>query len=404
MWVPGDAAEIEEVVGRGDLEETVSFDGKASLPVPKKNGDLAIDVAAMSTEGGSLLYGVEEDEHERLTCLTPIALAGAADRIGQIVSTSIVEVPYIEVSEHPRDEDPSTGYISVLVPQSPRAPHQVIVGGDRRFYGRGAKGNRRLGESEIAGLYRRRNEWEQDRELLLRQTIDRAPFEPDPKLAFVHAFARPLVPDTGLWDRATERTDGSLELRNQLREAAGSSGPAQNFAPSLRDAANWRRRGPDTWLLSSDVERDRDDSGRARRVVDARIDFDGSGELYCGRAGERQHDQITQTAGELVVFEGIIAGNLASFLALIGAFHRLAGYHGHVDVGVAVTGLRGTVTTTRQGGGWTFSDGETFDADEFRRTTRCAAEELIEPEPVVRELLRHLFEATTGRADFDPFA
>jgi hypothetical protein len=404
MWVPANAAEVEEAVGRGELEETASFDGKASLPAAKKNADLAIDVAAMSTEGGSLLYGVAEDEHERLTCLSPIALAGAADRIGQIVSTSILEVPYIEVTEHPRDEDPATGYISVLVPQSARAPHQVIVGDDRRFYGRAAKGNRRLSESEIADLYRRRSEWEQDREALLARAIERAPFSADPNLAFLHAFARPVAPDTGLWDRAVASVGDSLGLRNQLREASASVGPSENFAPTLRGASNWRRRGPDVWLLSSNVEGDRDEPERARTVVDARIDFAGRGELFCGRVGERRRDQVTQSAGELVVFEVIIAGNFAAFLALMGAFYHLAGYHGHVDLGVAVTGLRGTVTTTPQGGGWGFSDGESFDTDEFRRTTRCAAGELINPEPIVTELLRHLFEATSGRAAFDPFA
>ncbi|MDQ2762999.1 MAG: hypothetical protein M3Y22_05775 [Pseudomonadota bacterium] len=46
------------------------------------------------------------------------------------------------------------------------------------FYGRGATGNRRLAEGEIARLYRRREEWEQDREALLTQAIASAPFEP----------------------------------------------------------------------------------------------------------------------------------------------------------------------------------------------------------------------------------
>jgi hypothetical protein len=49
------------------------------------------------------------------------------------------------------------------VPQSSRAPHQVTVGGDLRFYGRAAKGNRILTEGEVARLYRRREEWEQNR-------------------------------------------------------------------------------------------------------------------------------------------------------------------------------------------------------------------------------------------------
>jgi hypothetical protein len=404
MWVPRDAADLEDAVGRGGLEETSSFDAKASLPAPKKNADLAVDVAAMSTEGGSLLIGVGEDGYDRLTVLSPIPLEGAADRIGQIVSTSILEVPYIKVVEHPRADDPATGYISILVPQSSRAPHQVIVREDRRFYGRGAKGNRMLGESEIADLYRRRSGWEQDRDAMLTGVIENAPFPPDPNLAFLHAVARPVVPDTALWDRAMAKAGNSLDLRNQLREAVASTGPAESFSPSLKGAANWRRRGPDVWLLSSNVDRGRDDPKAARTVVDARLEVGGRGELFCGRVGERRLDQMRQSPGELVVFEGIVAGNLAAFLAMMGHFYRLAGYHGHVDVGVAITGLRGTVTTGGGQGGLAFADSDMFEADEFRRTTRRAAAELIEPEPIAADLLRHLFEATTRRSDFDPFA
>jgi hypothetical protein len=60
-------------------KKTSSLDAKAELPTPK-NADLAIDVAAMSTEGGVLGYGVAEDENELPTIPNPIALAGVGDR------------------------------------------------------------------------------------------------------------------------------------------------------------------------------------------------------------------------------------------------------------------------------------------------------------------------------------
>src|SRR5215217_6509158 len=136
MWVPHDAAEVEEAAKRGDLEETPTFDAKVDLPVPKKNASLAIDVAAMSTAGGVLLYGVGEDQRERPTIPTPMPLAGAADRVSQIVANSISEVPLIDPREYPCEGDPSKGYLLVIVPASARAPHQVTVGGDLRYYGR----------------------------------------------------------------------------------------------------------------------------------------------------------------------------------------------------------------------------------------------------------------------------
>jgi hypothetical protein len=121
MWIPHDAAEIEAAAHRGDLEETSTFDAKADLPERKKNASLAVDVAAMSTDGGALLYGVAEDEHKQPTIPQPIALAGAADRVAQIVQTSITEVPHIEFREYPALATPLRAICSCSC-RSPRAP------------------------------------------------------------------------------------------------------------------------------------------------------------------------------------------------------------------------------------------------------------------------------------------
>jgi hypothetical protein len=45
-----------------------------------------------------------------------------------------------------------------------------------------------------------------------------------------------------------------------------------------------------------------------------------------------------------------------------------------------------------------------FNEPTYTRTERVAAAELVEPEPVARRMLRHLFEAVTREDDFDPFA
>lgn len=67
MWVPASAADIEAAARSGDLQETASFNAKKCLPPSKKNIDLAVDVAAMSTDGGVLLYGLGEHADKRLT-------------------------------------------------------------------------------------------------------------------------------------------------------------------------------------------------------------------------------------------------------------------------------------------------------------------------------------------------
>jgi hypothetical protein len=70
-----------------------TFDAKATLPAKGKSKDLAIDVAAMANDGGTLLYGVGEDEQRRPTDPKPFELTGAKERVDQIVRTSISEPP-----------------------------------------------------------------------------------------------------------------------------------------------------------------------------------------------------------------------------------------------------------------------------------------------------------------------
>lgn len=74
---------------------------KRLCPTSGKNADLAVDVAAMTTDGGVLLYGVAEDEHGRPTVPRPMELAGTAERVGQIVASSISEVPTLMSASTP---------------------------------------------------------------------------------------------------------------------------------------------------------------------------------------------------------------------------------------------------------------------------------------------------------------
>ena len=73
----------------------------------------------MKTDGGVLRYGVAEGNRRRPTIPNPIPLAGAAGRIDQIVSTSLPEVPYVDIGSIRPRPSRSVGYIVVIVPQSP---------------------------------------------------------------------------------------------------------------------------------------------------------------------------------------------------------------------------------------------------------------------------------------------
>jgi hypothetical protein len=117
MWMPASEREILAAVEAGDFIETASFDANAALPAKGKSKDLAVDVAAMATNGGTLLCGVGEEENDRLTVPRPFSLAGACERVDRIVRTSISEPPDIRVREIQTDDDPSYGYLVIAVPR-----------------------------------------------------------------------------------------------------------------------------------------------------------------------------------------------------------------------------------------------------------------------------------------------
>jgi hypothetical protein len=249
MWIPATEQEILAAIEAGDLIETTSFDAKETLPTKGKSNDLAVDVAAMSADGGTLLYGVGEDDNDRLTVPQPFELAGARERVDQIVRSTISEPPVIEVYTIPTDNDPSLGYLVVQLPASSRAPHMVTVGKEHRYYGRGATGNVLLTEGEVARLYERRQRWEVDRAAVLDTAIASAPIPEHGDFAYLHLVARPVVPDEDLFDRARGGQQETQFLSGLISAASSEQAFTTAYSPDLSGGHNIGRRA-DGWAAS----------------------------------------------------------------------------------------------------------------------------------------------------------
>lgn len=397
VWVPEDIQALVVAAEDGVLDERHDFDAKRELPASNK--ELAKDIAAMTTDGGSLVYGIGEDADGRPRLPRPIELDGAAERIDQVAQNSISGSPKLEFVHLRIPEDGARGYLLVVIPASPEAPHQVTVGNDRRFYGRSDTGNRRLAEEEIARLYERRSAHGQDRRELLDQCIRRSPAGAPPKdeFAFLQAFVQPVLSDDELWERAAGR-DGERALMEELRQAAASAVAVTWGGQELHGAVNWRRVGADTWSLTS-VAGEEGEEGDLRWAVRADVDMDGRAYLFYGDAAE----SIDHNGHRIfTLFERGIAITLAQFLGLTGALYEAGGLHGPVDVGMAVTGIAGAISAHSLGDAR--FQGRPYGEDSATRTRRCDARELREePAGVALSLLGRLFSASTGY-DFDPLA
>ena len=130
-------------------------------------------------------------------------------------------------------------------------------------------------------------------------------------------------------------------------------------------------------------------------VLDFEIGLDGSGSLFCGRAAERREDQ-------LLIIEVVVAGLTARFLAVMGALYAEGDYVGPADVGLAVTGLRGSISfvLSRRFG----ISPTPYDKDQYRRTDRFPAPALSSNlREAASKLIRPLARAIT-RESYDPFS
>jgi hypothetical protein len=94
---------------------------KEQLPPSGKNEDIAVDVAAMTTDGGTIIYGVAENKAIGTFTAAPIPLPGAMERISNVVKGSIAGSPSFDV--YPLDPGQPTGFLVVSVPASMNAPH-----------------------------------------------------------------------------------------------------------------------------------------------------------------------------------------------------------------------------------------------------------------------------------------
>ncbi len=376
MWIPKTEDEIVNAVTSGALEESAIFDAKKELP--SKNQEIAKDIAAMANDGGVLIYGIGEDAHDQPTILNPIPLTGQPERVTSIVQTSIAEPPAIVISMIQTAADPSKGYLIVVVPASERAPHMVVVKGEYRYYGRTATGNTPLTEAEVARLYERRQRWEVDWESLLAKEIGQSPFSPHADFAYLYLIARPVLQNEGLLDQAV-RTGQTIQgvLHDLVTLVRGHNIFPQGYEPDFDTPRRWIQRAEG--FLGKLYFPDPSNPGEA---LNLQIDLDGSAHLFCGRAAERQGERFE-------FFPFIVAGNTTKFIALLGEIYTRANYIGMVDIGVAITGIKGS--SFIGGSGRPLSP---YDRDEYRRTERISALILKDdPYGPAKKLLMPLFNA-----------
>ncbi len=149
MRPPESVADLERIV-QERLQESITLDFKRQLPEPSKTLDLAKVIAAMSnTEGGLVIYGIEEDDDSRAAALMPFELAGCTERIALVAQT--IDEPVTPLRVYTIEEASGRGFAVVELAFSTRAPHFV----NGVAYGRTPKTTTTLSRRRIGELFAR---------------------------------------------------------------------------------------------------------------------------------------------------------------------------------------------------------------------------------------------------------
>lgn len=318
------------------------------------NKELAADLASFAVDGGRLIIGVDEANN---FALTPTPLPGLAERIESVARSRIEEPLVVEFSTIRTDADPNRGYLVVTVPMSPRAPHMV---GNRYWY-RGDKTKYPLSDPEVERLIDLRKRWEPEAEALLDAWIARDPIAA-PEQTNAHLFVVcapvPRVDDALLPLLQVESWQAALhELVRRVER------PDKTLSPDISQALQHLTRRPNGWGARS---RERPPA-EERNLVELEITEDGLLQLMHLGAGARLPES------GLVVYESACLAMVHEMVSLATIVGQEIRFLGNWDIGVAITGLRGSRSYLRA---VKYMGGTVYNEFSYRKVVRATRPEM----------------------------
>lgn len=388
MRLPRTAPELEEAITNNTLPpESASYEYKQQLPPTGKNTDIAIDVSAMTVNGGVIIYGVGENQQTASFFSAPIQLQGAVERVSQTIESNVKERPDFTARPLPIDGTPGEGYVVVEIPASLRAPHMVEVKDEYRFYGRAPGGNRKLTQLEVDQLYERRRRVEEEGKRALDEAIAKAPLRSIPgERGDLHLVAKPVLSDRSLRQRVFEVDDGR-ELSQAILNATKSLRFVDPWSPDFSQTVSnsYPSKSMDGIVLANPPF---NSNGEIVQRDTSRLEFLDDGTTRYFRAELAQQYSAFRFPGDAddvyILREPAMAQICAHFILMVGQLLHRAEYHGQVDIYVALTGANGA-----QSASWYMGSGyeryfvgvgmrPTLDTHDFRDQHRTTAEQMLQ--------------------------
>lgn len=405
MWIPTSEEELAEAAEAGTLVEGASLEFKREMENGAgANKELARDLASLAISGGTLIVGIldekDRDPANPTSALQPTPLGRLAERVEQIALTRCEPPLTVITREIASTTRTGNGYLVVHVPPSAVAPHMV----DGRYWGRGERTKRQLGNADVVALHDQRRVLNRDAEEDLNAYIARDPYtEAGRTQELAHLFfvavprpGRPGMLYSALDSSESQRTQLYRLLNNRQHEYPGA------WSPDFGNASEWSNRG-DGWAASSyglAAGRALTEDAREKGLIEIEMTEDGAVRMLCGRGS----DVYQPDSGLQVVIEAVVAGLTNRAVRLTGDVASKSGYFGEWALGVAMTGLRAceshAVAISR------FGSAQPYPDDRYQSLTRASTPEIHNHPGVVTDRLVGRLFRTLGSysiAQLDPF-
>lgn len=378
IWRPRTWDEVEAL--KGQAQESQALDFKRQIGT---NPEIAKDIAAMTVNGGVLIYGVDEDKRTLVAAeLTPVSLKGVEERLHQVAGSRVRPTPDFEVVSIADPSDKTVGVVVVVVPASSQAPHQW----EERYPVRRGTTTEYLAEPEVERLYRQRQRLSGSPPTVedLLEEFRQAPGTPLPVdgtdvgsfSLVVRTASNDVTHPAGAWQQGALKAATTAAAQRQAGRLANSS-----LVRTWKSLSNWEPLEADGWFASlpqGPLSGSTDQHFSATLTYPARLSFLAQ---YALTVPDGQGGTSYKVAREdELVYE------LIPMLAMAGEYFSEVDGGGHLFTAIWLRGFNGAESQVARHRGW--SGGLPGAPDGVRSDARASAIDLRdEPEHVARRLI-----------------
>lgn len=386
FWEPRTEADLKASLGQGLFTESHIFDAKKQPPPPTKNEDIAVDFASFAVDGGKILYGVHQPKSNGLSQLIPFKTDDLAERLDQIARGGLVDPPVrIRCVDIASNDSPGLGYLLVVIPRSPDAPHMVAG----RYRYRSDRTNSIPSNAEVRRLIAERVASQRDIAALLIEEVERDPTGSALRTqGHMFIVGQPLVSSSDLLARALGTQNWQSWLNGDFRQRVASVTARRPVIPDLFESADHLSARMQGWAIRTyemgidrNIQPNGDRPASENELLDLEIRDDGGLRLFCGRASF-----VWGSSGP-TIYSDLVVTLTRRFVRAAAAVSAKAQFQGEWGFGLALRGIGVAAVEPGLLGARGQRRVDAYDA------TATASYEQVEsgPDQIVRQLLTRFF-------------